>query len=90
METPPKTTPTTLGKRKRKAFGIPMSLPMAEFISFWSNWILIGALIIGAIATYGIVVSGNVKESAANAEIARLSASAEASSSNCGCEYARR
>jgi hypothetical protein len=47
-----------------------MSLPLAEFISFWSNWILIGALIVGVVATYGIVVSGNVKESAANTEIA--------------------
>src|ERR1700726_3955452 len=47
-----------------------MSLPLAEFISFWSNWILIGALIVGVVATYGIVVSGNVKESAANTKIA--------------------
>jgi hypothetical protein len=47
-----------------------MSLPLAEFISFWSNWILIGALIVGVVATYGIVASGNVKESAANTEIA--------------------
>ena len=56
-----------------------MSLPWAEFISVWSNWMLIGALIIGVVATYGIVVSGNVKESAANTEIARLSSEAEAS-----------
>jgi hypothetical protein len=56
-----------------------MSLSWAEFISFWSNWILIGALVIGVVATYGIVVSGNVKESAANKEIARLSSEAEAS-----------
>jgi len=79
METPPKATAATPGKRNRKAFGISMSLPWAEFISFWSNWILIGALVIGLVATYGIVVSGNVKEAAANKEIARLSSEAEAS-----------
>jgi outer membrane murein-binding lipoprotein Lpp len=55
-------------------------------ISFWANWILIGALIVGVVATYGIVVSANVKESAANSKIAelnkettKLSADAEAS-----------
>jgi hypothetical protein len=53
-----------------------MSLPLAEFISFWSNWILIGALIVGVVATYGIVVSGNVKESAANTRIADANARA--------------
>jgi hypothetical protein len=79
METPPNATAATPGNRNRKAFGIPMSLPWAEFISFWSNWLLIAALIIGVVATYGIVVSGNVKESAANKEIARLSSEAEAS-----------
>lgn len=79
METPPKATAATPGNRNRKAFGISMSLPWAEFISFWSNWILIGALVIGVVATYGIVVSGNVKEAAANKEIARLSSEAEAS-----------
>src|ERR1700730_14302611 len=79
METPPNATAATPGNRNRKAFGISMSLSWAEFISFWSNWILIGALVIGVIATYGIVVSGNVKESAANKEIARLSSEAEAS-----------
>jgi len=41
-----------------------MSLPSAEFISFWANWLLVGALVVGVIATWGIVVSGNVKETA--------------------------
>ena len=63
-------------------------LPDMDFrpISFWANWILIGALIVGVVATYGIVVSANVKESAANSKIAelnkettKLSADAEAS-----------
>jgi outer membrane murein-binding lipoprotein Lpp len=68
-----------------------MSLPWAEFVSFWSNWILIAALIVGVAATYGVVVSGSIKEAAAkrdadiaaehiaslNKETARLSADAE-------------
>ena len=41
-----------------------MSLPSAEFISFWANWLLVGALVVGVIATWGIVVSGDVKETA--------------------------
>lgn len=55
-----------------------MSLPWAEFISFWANWVLIGALVIGVVATYGIVVSGNVKETAAKLEVAKAGADAEA------------
>jgi len=47
-----------------------ISLPWAEFISFWANWILVGALVVGVIATYGIVVSGNVKEAALKGELA--------------------
>ena len=49
-----------------------MSIEWAEFISFWSNWVLVAALIVGVAATYGIVVSGNVKETAAKSQIARL------------------
>jgi hypothetical protein len=54
-----------------------MSLPWAEFISFWSNWFLVGALVIGVIATYGIVVSGNVKEAALKRDLATAGATAE-------------
>jgi hypothetical protein len=49
-----------------------ISLPWAEFISFWANWTLVGALIVGVIATYGIVVSGNIKENALKATTASL------------------
>ena len=41
-----------------------MSLPWAESISFWANLLLICALIVGVIATFGIIVSSNVKEAA--------------------------
>lgn len=50
--------------------GTGMSLATAEFVSFWSNWVLIAALIVGVAATYGIVVSGNVKEFALKREMA--------------------
>ncbi len=53
----------------KRSKGLGMSIEWAEFISFWSNWILIAA---GVVATYGIVVSGNVKEAAANSKIVRL------------------
>ena len=39
-----------------------MSLPWAEYISNVSNWTLVGALIVGALATLGIVLSTNAKE----------------------------
>lgn len=37
----------------------PMS---ADDVSWWANWILVGALLVGVAATYAIVVSGNIKE----------------------------
>jgi hypothetical protein len=39
-----------------------MSLPWAEFISYWANLVLVGALLLGLLATGAIFVSGNVKE----------------------------
>ena len=39
-----------------------MSLPVAEFVSFWANWTLVAALVLGVVATYAIVISGNAKE----------------------------
>ncbi len=39
-----------------------ISLPWAEDISYWANWTLVGALLIGVLATYAIVVSSNAKE----------------------------
>jgi hypothetical protein len=59
---PETTTPRTAGNKIRRAIGMEMSLSWAEFVSFWANWILIGALVVGVLATLGIVVSANVKE----------------------------
>lgn len=42
--------------------GIDMPLTVANAVSFWSNWALVAALACGLLATYGIVVSANVKE----------------------------
>jgi hypothetical protein len=34
----------------------------ADDVSWWANWILVGALLVGVAATYAIVVSGNIKK----------------------------
>ena len=54
-----------MGVRAKRAFGMGMTLSTAESVFFWSNWILVVALILGVVATFFIVVSGNVKEAAA-------------------------
>jgi F0F1-type ATP synthase assembly protein I len=54
-----------------------MSISWAEFISTWSNWVLIVALIVGVLATYGIVVSGNVKETELKRQLGEAGAVAE-------------
>jgi hypothetical protein len=53
-----------------------MSLSMAEFLSYWSNWALVGALVAGLIAAYLIVVTGIVKEKALKLELAEANARA--------------
>lgn len=37
-------------------------MPLAEAVSLWSNWLLVVALVVGALSTLGVVVSANVKE----------------------------
>lgn len=59
---PTKTVVITKGNKTQKGVGRGMTLSWAEFVSYWSNWILVGALITGVLATIGIVVSSNVKE----------------------------
>jgi len=56
--------------RIRNGTGMGMSLSWAEFLSYWSNWALVGALVAGLIATYLIVVTGIVKEKALKLELA--------------------
>ncbi len=34
----------------------------ADDVFFWGNWVLVGALIVGVLATYAIVVSGNIRD----------------------------
>ncbi len=41
-----------------------MSLGLANVLSFWGNWVLLAALIIGALATGVLIVSGIVKDRA--------------------------
>lgn len=39
-----------------------MSVEFAERVFSWAHWFLLGALVVGLIATYAVVVSGNIKE----------------------------
>ncbi len=39
-----------------------MSAELAEKVFSWANWFLVGALIVGVLATFAIIVSGNIKE----------------------------
>jgi hypothetical protein len=60
----------TTGKSERTDLGMGMSPEVAEEVFRWANWILIGALVVGVLATYAIVVSGNVKEANLKRELA--------------------
>lgn len=42
----------------------------ADEVFFWANWVLIGALVIGVLATYAIVVSGNIRDRELKRELA--------------------
>lgn len=46
----------------------------ADDIFTWANWILVGALVVGVLATYAIVVSGNTRDAALKRELAAQSA----------------
>ena len=41
-----------------------MSVETANFLSFWGNWILLAALIVGAVSTGVVIVAGVVKDQA--------------------------
>jgi archaellum component FlaG (FlaF/FlaG flagellin family) len=53
-----------------------MSLETAESVFGWANWALVAALVIGVLATYAIILSGNVKEAYLKKEIAEANARA--------------
>ena len=56
-----------------------MSLELAEWVSWAANWTLLLALLCGLSATYAIVVSGNIKETALKRDLASATqAAAEA------------
>ncbi len=59
---PAMATRMTMGKKNKRGFGMGMSAEFAETVFLWANWFLLGALVVGLIATYTIVVSGNIKE----------------------------
>jgi hypothetical protein len=70
----------TPGNSSRRDSG--MSLAWAEFLSYWGNWTLIVALLVGLTATYAVVVSGNVKEAALKREVAEAGAVAATAKAN--------
>ena len=51
-----------VSKRGTKAIGMDMSPETASFLSFWANWVLLAALIIGAVSTGVVIVTGVVKD----------------------------
>jgi len=67
-------------RKNSNALGNGMSVEFADFVWTWANWTLLVALIVGVIATYGIIASGNVKERTFKQDIAesrRILATAE-------------
>lgn len=58
--------------RKRRLLGMGMSLSTAEWVYSWSNVALIASLIVGVLATWGVVTSSSVKEAASDERAARL------------------
>jgi len=47
-----------------------MSVHVAEVVWDWANWLLVGALVVGVVATYFIVQTAKVKEAALKQELA--------------------
>jgi hypothetical protein len=66
---PKTTTRTTPDRIIRKDHGMS-----ADDIFTWANWILVGALVVGVIATYAIVVSGKIRDASLKRELAAQSA----------------
>ena len=53
-----------------------ISAELAEKVFSWANWFLVGALVVGMLATFAIIVSGNIKEGYLKRGIAEASARA--------------
>ena len=69
MTTPAIAVMTTIGKKIRGA--LKMS---ADDVFFWANWALVAALVLGVLATYAVVVSGNIRDENLKRELAEQSA----------------
>ncbi len=54
---PPIATTNTKASEIDKGHGMS-----ADDIFFWANWVLVGALVLGVLATYAIVVSGSIRD----------------------------
>ena len=64
-----------------------MSSETAELVWRWANWTLVGALVLGVVATYAIVVSGRVRDRISSERIAE--ARAEAANATLGLAKAQ-
>jgi hypothetical protein len=49
----------------------------ADDVFLWGNWVLVGALVVGVVATYAIVASGNIRDKELKLEIADANARGE-------------
>jgi len=58
------------GNKIRNRIGMGMTPETAEWVSAWSNWFLLGSLIVGVVATFFLVVSNDVKETVLKRELA--------------------
>jgi hypothetical protein len=58
--------------KKRSLFRMEMSHAAAETLHWWSNFSLLASLVVGVLATYGLVVSSAAKESAADERANKL------------------
>jgi hypothetical protein len=62
---PEMTTAQTPGSSHKRAFGMS-----TDDVYFWANWVLVGSLILGVVATYAIVWSGTIRDTALRKELA--------------------
>ena len=77
-------TTKTPARRQKAAFGMGISVKLADAIFTWSNLFFIGSLVVGVVSAFLIYISANIKEadfkralSAANENIAAASVRVE-------------
>jgi hypothetical protein len=69
---PARTATATSGANRSKESGMGMSRAWAEWLSYWGNWALVFALVLGVLSTFAVVIGGNVKEAFLNSDLALM------------------